>query len=276
MEGFVGTNKSYKRYLVIALMSGLFLLRFPLLIIVSFVPINVGKNVIFVLFMNGTYLLTSLLLILERKRLAELKFNLFAVIIFVLAPIVRIFAYQELRITTPFWDLWFPAGMSILMGVFCVFQYKRLQRDNAKYYIKWILISVIVGALIAIVSSGVDMMVDPQTRGNMKAGVSILISAFFIQLANAAVSEEPLFRGFLWGYLENKGWKQYRILLFQAGLFGLGHIYYLPENPIYFLWTILIPIILGFLVMKSKSVGSSMIAHGMVNSLSDMIQHYTW
>lgn len=267
---------SYKKYLIITLMTGLFLLRFPLLIIVSFVPMNVDRNVIFVIFMNGTYLLTSFVLILERDRLAELKFNLFAAVIFVGASIIRIFAYQGLRITTAFWDLWFPAGLSVLMGIFFAFNYKRLHKDNVRYYIKWIIVSALVGALMAIISSTVDVMIDPQARSSMQATFTVLVGAFFIQIANAAVSEEPLFRGFLWGYLEKKGWRQKRILFFQAGLFCLGHIYYLPDNPIYFLWAFIIPLFLGLLVMKSKSVGSSMIAHGIVNSLSDLIQHYSW
>lgn len=276
MEGLRRTDISYNKYLIFALMTGLFLLRFPLLIIVNFVPLNIDKYVIFVIFMNGTYLLTSLILILERERLAELKFNLFAAVIFVAAPLIRILVYQGHQIMSDFWELWFPAGLSALMGLFFVFNHKRLHKDNVRYYIKWIILSALVGALIAIISSIVDMVVDPQARGQMNATASILISAFFIQLANAAVSEEPLFRGFLWGYLERKGWKQYQILFFQAGLFCLGHIYYLPDKPIYFLWTFIIPLFLGLLLMKSKSIGSSMIAHGMVNSLSDLIQYYTW
>jgi membrane protease YdiL (CAAX protease family) len=47
--------------------------------------------------------------------------------------------------------------------------------------------------------------------------IATLILGAIHQLAHAAIFEEPIFRGFLWGYLRKVNWKEKWILLFQAG-----------------------------------------------------------
>jgi membrane protease YdiL (CAAX protease family) len=82
------------------------------------------------------------------------------------------------------------------------------------------------------------------------------------------VTEEPLFRAFLWGYLYKAGWKPVWIWLLQAGLFMLGHIYYITTYPISF-WLI-VPtgaLVLGALVWRSKTISSSLAAHATMNAL---------
>jgi len=91
---------------------------------------------------------------------------------------------------------------------------------------------------------------------------------FAHQTGYAAVYEEPIFRGFLWGYLESKGLKEVRILLIQAGLFTLGHFYYFPNTLYSFLFIVPVcSLILGVLVEKTRTISSSIIAHGVINGL---------
>jgi membrane protease YdiL (CAAX protease family) len=55
--------------------------------------------------------------------------------------------------------------------------------------------------------------------------------------------------------------------LFQAVLFTFGHLYYIHTLPITF-W-IIVPVgslVLGWLVWRSRTIASSMIAHGMMNA----------
>ncbi len=94
------------------------------------------------------------------------------------------------------------------------------------------------------------------------------------QTGYAAVSEEPLFRGFLWGYLRKGGWSDGWICLFQAGLFMLGHIYYLNSLPISF-W-IIVPtggLVLGWLAWRSRSIATSISAHATLNALGYSIDY---
>jgi membrane protease YdiL (CAAX protease family) len=92
--------------------------------------------------------------------------------------------------------------------------------------------------------------------------------SFPYQLGYAAVTEEPLFRGFLWGYLRKSGWKEIWIWLTQAGLFALGHIYYLNKAPLSF--GIIVPVgalVMGLFAWRSRSIATSMAAHGAMNAL---------
>ncbi len=95
-----------------------------------------------------------------------------------------------------------------------------------------------------------------------------ILPVFLYHLGYAAVDEEPLFRGFLWGHLRKAGWNAWWIWLFQALLFMLGHIYYLTHLPISF-W-IIVPVgglVLGLLAGKTRTTASSMAAHGLSNVL---------
>ncbi|MDD5370609.1 MAG: CPBP family intramembrane metalloprotease [Anaerolineaceae bacterium] len=92
--------------------------------------------------------------------------------------------------------------------------------------------------------------------------------SIFYQLGYAAVSEEPIFRGFLWGYLRKSGYREVWIWLFIAGLFVLAHLNYLKTAPILFGFTVpLSALVLGWLAWRSRSNATSMVAHGVMNGL---------
>lgn len=271
-------RERYKNFLVAVIIVSLLLLRFPLLIIPSFFKAGMSFNIIRLIFQVGTYLLSAILLIIERDRLAQFKFNIFAIVIFLLAPIIKLIAYLDLKYKVPLhiMEFWLPIFISGLLIVFFILNYKKLHKENIKYYVKWTILSILVGILASIGISFIYNLFSPAIRSDLNPSFNIFICSFFIQLSNAAVNEEPLFRGFIWGLLEKSGWKQYWIWLFQAGIFCIGHIYYLPQNPIFLIGTFIVALILGLLVWRSKSIGTSMIAHGIMNSLSNIILHYTW
>lgn len=135
-------------------------------------------------------------------------------------------------------------------------------------------ISSIVGFLYAIVVGALYQSFTKRTT--IEATFPIFILLFITQLSNAALSEEPLFRGFIWGYLRKRNWKEYWILLFQAFIFSLGHIYYLPKLPIAFLGTFVAGLVLGFIVWKSKNISASIVAHGLINSMGQLAIYYIW
>jgi hypothetical protein len=88
-------------------------------------------------------------------------------------------------------------------------------------------------------------------------------------MSTAAIDEEPLFRGFLWGYLRDLGWKEKWILIFQAFLFWTIHINYWNKFP----FIILLPflgLLLGILAWRSRSIATSMAAHAGYNTLGFM------
>jgi membrane protease YdiL (CAAX protease family) len=92
--------------------------------------------------------------------------------------------------------------------------------------------------------------------------------SFIYQIGYAGVSEEPLFRAFLWGALRRLGWRDVWIWLFQAGLFILAHMYYFGKFPISM--SVIVPVgalALGLVAWKTRSISISLAFHGATNSL---------
>lgn len=90
-----------------------------------------------------------------------------------------------------------------------------------------------------------------------------------IQFIVAATAEEPLFRGLLWGYLKLLGRPDWVILLVQSLLFFAAHAYYATPG-LYANWfsTLLMGLLFGLSAWKTRSILPSMVAHAVVNGLS--------
>lgn len=89
-----------------------------------------------------------------------------------------------------------------------------------------------------------------------------IVSTFQVQLALIAF-EEVIFRGALWAYLCDLGWKEPAIFVTQAFLFWISHSrFILVEHATYSFWvaTPLVSLLLGFLAWRSKSLTPSTIA----------------
>jgi membrane protease YdiL (CAAX protease family) len=165
----------------------------------------------------------------------------------------------------------FQIAVSIILCVLLIVSHAKVVMENWLYYVKWIVIAVIVGVALGSVIGLVYS--HYQTRGQMHATIMLVFINFITQLSSAASLEEPLFRGFIWGFLEHKGWKQVWIWLLQAALFCFAHLYYLPQYPVFFFGAFVSALVFGLLVWKSKSIGTSMIAHGLENSVADVVMH---
>jgi membrane protease YdiL (CAAX protease family) len=115
----------------------------------------------------------------------------------------------------------------------------------------------------------------PETRGATPASLMFLLPAILTQMTTAAVWEEPLFRGFLWGYLRRWRWPNVLIWLFQAALFTAGHIYYLKEEAfVPWLIRMMLPsLIVGLIAWQARSIFASMVTHGVFNASGDMLSH---
>ena len=96
------------------------------------------------------------------------------------------------------------------------------------------------------------------------------------QFSYAALSEEPFFRGFLWGALRETGFRDRGAFVIQALLFWLAHVYYLRAYPLSFWFIVpLGAVLFGLLVWFSKSLSTSLIAHGLMNGVGQAIAFYT-
>jgi membrane protease YdiL (CAAX protease family) len=227
----------------------------------------------------GTYLLTTFLIWWEVDHLADYHIDTFVVIVVVLFKpiqtlILSLWGFHDNLLAFPnipsllIWSI----ALVFALGMWSKRSRLPARRPGVK---GWVFIGMLVGLLMALALSYPMSLQIPKTQ--LASGISIrnlplaLLGQVFLdfpyQVGYAAVSEEPLFRGFLWGYLRKLKWRETWIWLFQAGLFMFSHIYYVTRNPISF-W-ILVPfgaLVLGWLAWRSRTIAASMAAHGMVNA----------
>ncbi len=277
----INTQSKVKSHQIIAwsILLGLLFLRLPFLagIAYFFKPYWLEPA-----FTVGTYLLTACLVWWERDRLPEFhidKLALYTIILF--KPVQTVLLSVLVDPTDP---LAFPNFLSLVCWAIAIALLVALWINRpglvkfSKVNFKWFGIGVGVGLLAALLLGfPMSLQVDrTQLSGPVKI-LSLLVDVlplFFYQLGYAAVTEEPLFRGFLWGVLKNAGWKNVWIWLFQAALFMLAHIYYFNRYPISF-WLI-VPagaLLYGALVWRSKTLSSSLATHAMLNALGPTIAY---
>jgi membrane protease YdiL (CAAX protease family) len=258
------------------LLAGLLFLRFPLLAGVELFrqgPLPWVDPV----YQVGTYILTAGFIWWARDRLHLYHVDKLAIVMVLLfKPLQTILlalqgSYHYSALAFPHWPsllIWAVAGSLFLSLRPC---WSSLPGLTARS-VGWLAVGGGAGIAMAIVlgypmSFQVTPSPDSRNRGMLGAVLSCGPLVAY-QVGYAAVTEEPLFRGFLWGQLRMLGWKDVWIWLLQAGLFSLAHIYYLHGYPVS-LWLI-VPadaLVLGALAWRSRTIAASMAAHGFMNAL---------
>ncbi|MBN1872612.1 MAG: CPBP family intramembrane metalloprotease [Anaerolineae bacterium] len=268
----VASSDSQSRKLVgWSLLTGLLLLRIPLL---GFGTLFAEEDWIDPVFEIGTYFLTACLIWWERERLADFHIDTLAVSLIILFKPIQTLILAAFGMAAH--PLAFPRLGGILLWIIAValflalrFSRPRMARIS-RASIGWFGWGLLAGLLtVVLLGYPASFQVEdvPARLPQVFPLVFTTLRGLFYQLGYAAVTEEPLFRGFLWGYLRKAGWKNVWIWLFQTGLFMLAHIYYINQLPISF-W-ILVPVstlVLGALAWRSKTIASSLGAHTMMNA----------
>lgn len=241
------------RTVSLLLLGGLLFLRLPYLTTLG--TLFTSPPVwLFLSFTIATYLLTALLIWWERERLQDFWFDLVSAIVFLCQRYM------------------FPVGVGLFVA---------MRRSKARFpapppkLLRWMLIGGILAILAEIVLVQTNLNPVALKRAAQPATLGFLFTAFLTQLVSAAVWEEPLFRGFLWGHLRLAGWKNAWVWLFQAGLFTLGHVYYLRQEA-FLPWLIrmLIPsLLVGLIAWQARSIAASMVTHGFLNAAGDLLMH---
>jgi membrane protease YdiL (CAAX protease family) len=255
--------------------AGLLILRFPILSwLVYAIPASAAwANPVYEI---GTYLLIAGLIWWERERLGDFHIDTLAIwMILLFRPlatvIVNIFGGSN--------PLAFPRPLSLPFFIIAIILMALLARQilrpvrATKSGLIWIAASCGLGILFAGVLSillvGLMHYPVPPFPGN------IALIAPLYQLGYAAVSEEPLFRGFLWGGLKKAGVKDLWILLIQAVLFMAGHIHLLNTKQAILNLSIvfLFALTAGIIAWRSRSIASSMAFHAFNNG-SPIFQYW--
>lgn len=274
MNNIKVTNQTRNSSLIpVILMSGLIFLRFVIPIISWYEIIVIpNRSEIITVF---SYLLTALLIIWVKDELGDFNIGLSTIVIFltipILEPIYNIWCLPSPRIPKLTF-IWFQIITSILLFIILCFTRTSINKEGKRDVLKWLFISIVVGTIYGIITGIIYKAFITSTP--VKATIPIFFSLFLTQVRNAALTEEPLFRGFLWGYLRKRNWKEHSILLFQAFIFFIGHFYYFPSTPIAFVGTFISGLVFGLVVWKSKNISTSIIVHGLYNSIVNLITFY--
>ena len=246
------------------LMILLLLLRFPLLIAAQFGLIP--NTIAVVVFLTGTYLCTGILLCRNISTLDEYCISIPALLLFLVSPIMAIISNHN--DVTAFARI----VMAIVFAVFIIRNKKVLStvKSNPK--------AVLWNCLFILAAVGIATVLFAYIRGfsgtESTVTLPMLTNGILFQLSFAAVMEEPLFRGFLWGSFRQMGIQDGLVCVIQAVLFWLAHIYYYNTGINFWVVIPIGSLVLGLVILKTKSTSYSMAAHALINSLGDVFQHF--
>lgn len=273
MENMTPSKDKPHQVIAWIFIAGLLILRLPFL---------VGGYIFFAnpvwlspAFQIGTYLLTACLIWWERSQLANFNIDKLALCIIILFKpiqtiILALWGFKQDPLAFPN-----PPSLSlwvISLGLFLALWLSHTPLPQlTRLSFRWFGSGILVGLIMVLVMAyPMSLQIDKSLLNGNPNILALFSSSFistFYQLGYAAVTEEPLFRGFLWGYLHKAGWRTIWVWLFQAGLFMLGHFYYITKAPISF-WLIVpaYALIVGALVWRSKTISSSLATHATGNA----------
>jgi membrane protease YdiL (CAAX protease family) len=266
------TNPKRHKLVAWILLGGLLFLRIPFLMGLRILAPALWIETVFEV---GTYLLTACLIYWEREHLTDFHIDKLALIMIILFKPVQtimliILGHKDRPLALP--NLPGIAIWVIAFGlVVALWPSRKILPKFSIASLGWVGIGLVAGLLTTIILAYPGSFTISYSPFVLPRLLKDLPISFFTQIGYAAVSEEPLFRGFLWGFLLKCGWKNKWIWLFQAGLFMLSHFYYFNRYPFSF-W-ILVPfcaLVFGAVAWRSKTIAASMAAHAFSNSLGEL------
>jgi membrane protease YdiL (CAAX protease family) len=226
------------------------------------------------IFQAGTYLLTAFLIWWERDSLSAVNMDGIALALFLLLKPLQTLILSHWGIEIP---LAFPHPVGLLIWAIATGLLIALWRSGYRPGVPgvstwiWLGFGLLAGIALSILPNLGVFQANAGLGGAQAApSSSVTVSAglaFLYQLGFAAVSEEPLFRGFLWGYLRRLGWRQVWVWLLQAGLFMIAHLYFI--NALAFNFWVIVPVaglVFGWFAWRSRSIAPGMLAHAAYNA----------
>ncbi len=208
-----------------------------------------------IIFIFLTFLIVVFLILTEKSTLGENHIDtlsLFAIIFF--GAFFHLFITEFAWLTTIFSIIYLVIGI-ILIRIW-------LKKELPSTIPPYLFLGMAVGFFISLF----DYLFFFKNTLTLSPAINILYM-FLYQLSNVSISEEALFRGFLWGSLRRRGFSSYKILFIQAFLFMIFHI-----NPVdmrslaYYLSRIIMAMIMGLLAWKSKSILPGILTHAFHNT----------
>lgn len=261
-------KKIYQDKTLLAII-GLLILRIPFVMGIGFLfsPYPIWALLTYEI---GTYLLISILLIREKENLAI--FNIDRLSIIIILVFGSIFKISFL--------VGFPLASAILSISFLfisILLFNRLRKfskliQTGPGVLRWLWKGVLITIGLSIFFGFLVDLTDSRDLAWFPANKFLLffslLNAFIGQFSSAVILEEPLFRGFLWGYLRSLEWNENTIWFAVSGLFWVSHLHIFTNLYSMFVITPIISLAYGYLVVRSRSIAPSMVAHAVYNAIA--------
>lgn len=252
-----------------SLLVGVFLLRLGISLAVLFQFTEVWLPG---LYQISTFLLICLLILRERHRLKEAHIDGLALILLILFRTVLRFSFDQSK-----YRLWVDLGfwlisIGLLVNLLRTKQGSlwTISKEGWMYFFGGLGVGICFGWAIF----SLDRMNFQTNASNMITSPLLFGASIMLNLSNAAIDEEPFFRGLLWGYLRRHRWKEIHILLFQTALFWIVHIEYY-RRPSFWLFLPLGGLLFGLIAWRSRSIAASMATHAGYNAWQVFISWFS-
>ncbi|MBN1451088.1 MAG: CPBP family intramembrane metalloprotease [Anaerolineales bacterium] len=237
-----------------------------------------GQGLSNAIYLVGTNCLIAALIYLERERLCEYHIDPIFLWMFALGKPLELALMLTGLVKRPsVYALILYGGyiLASLVTVWVIWKLSTAARLQYRRSLPGIVAGIIVGLVCGVASGFIiaqqDMLLGLERLEAATSLGSVLVLILH-QASFAGLAEEPLFRGFLWGYLKKAGWNENKILVYQAALFSLAHLQYLFAG--YWgslLLTFLLGLILGWLVKRSRAISATVVGHGLINGVGQFI-----
>jgi membrane protease YdiL (CAAX protease family) len=162
---------------------------------------------------------------------------------------------------------WCPA---FILVVFLFRNIKKFKGINNSSLI-WGFFSIVLPIFLGLFFAAIRIIIDgqnPVLNSDILSIISVIGLQLPFQMSHAAIIEEPVFRGFLWGTLNNIGWKENRIFILVFLMFILAHLSYIGRPFTFFFALPIITFFLNYIILKSHSITNSMIFHTVINTMT--------
>jgi membrane protease YdiL (CAAX protease family) len=226
------------------------------------------------------YLFTVVFIWLNREQLSCYHFDKLAIYIIILFKPLQTLLLPVL-VSSATSGMAFPNFQAVLIWIIAFAFFLVMRNDLkkmpgiGKVNWKWAFIGALSGIILSL-SMGLLLIPWTTIRTQTPIYDFSILAAFPYQIGYAAISEEPLFRGMLWGQLKSMGWQDKWVWIFQAALFMLAHgalVLALPQYP--YAFAIFIGgLVFGALAWRNRSIAPAMLAHGFYNAFGVLTMYF--
>jgi membrane protease YdiL (CAAX protease family) len=217
------------------------------------------------------FLIIAFLIIREAKNLDKFHIDKLSIITF----IVLCFLRPKYHVNG---EIWFKIGfilLGLVIGIFSIKNWKNIPSVKNKY----VFVGLIVGlfnAILAYILLNNTGNILQSIDGYKGIPISVIIfRECLTTMSSAVIYEEMMFRGFLWGYLNQAGLKDGLSCIFQAVFFWLLHVAKYGFSLPLLLAVLFLAISTTAIVRYSRQVFPAIIIHTMANALTNLLLYVT-